>query len=213
MDELGLTPPAFESDPQDRAFRVTFYRHHFMDADDLAWLERYRDLGLGAEEQKALVYARKTGRVDNAAYRRLNHADTLTASRALTRLEGLNLLHRPEQRRGPGVYYALIEADTPHATSKVTPNTKAELLRLLRDNRRLSRQEVASLILLLCAERPYTARKLAERLSRNTDYVRNAYLSPLVQGGRLALSGAPNDPNVTYHTVDLHGDEREGGAQ
>ena len=40
MAELGLTPPAFESDPQDRAFRVTFYRHHFMDRDDLAWLDR-----------------------------------------------------------------------------------------------------------------------------------------------------------------------------
>ena len=70
MDQLGLTPPTFESDPQDRAFRVTFYRHHFVDSSDLAWLERFDDLDLSTEEQKILVYARKTGRVDNATYRR-----------------------------------------------------------------------------------------------------------------------------------------------
>ena len=54
---------------------VTFYRHHFMDESDLAWLERFSDLALRTEEQKALVYARKTGHVDNAAFRRLNHTD------------------------------------------------------------------------------------------------------------------------------------------
>jgi ATP-dependent DNA helicase RecG len=181
-----------------------------MDESDLAWLERYGDLALSTEERKALVYAHKTGRVDNAAYRRLNHVDTLTASRALTRLEDLGLLRRPEQRRGPGVYYVLIEADTSKGTSKGTPTTKEELLRLLRDNRRLSRQEIATLILLLCAERPHTARELAERLSRNVDYIRNAYLSPLVEGGRIEFVGAPNDPNVAYRTVSLPGDGREG---
>jgi len=32
-----------------------------MDSADLAWLERYGDLGLSTKERKALVYARKTG--------------------------------------------------------------------------------------------------------------------------------------------------------
>jgi len=48
-----------------------------MDESDLAWLERFGDLSLGTEEQKGLVYARKTGRVDNAAFRSINHTDTL----------------------------------------------------------------------------------------------------------------------------------------
>ena len=92
-----------------------------MDSSDLGWLERFRDLGLSTEEQKAQVYARKTGRVDNATFRRLNHTDTLTASRALTHLESLGLLRRPEQLRGPGVYYTLVQTDAPHTTPKVTP--------------------------------------------------------------------------------------------
>jgi len=215
MDDLGLTPPTFESDPQDRSFRVTFYRHHFMDQSDLTWLERFGALGLGTEEQKALVYARKTGRVDNAAFRSLNHTDTLTASRALTHLEGLGLLQRSEQRRGPGVYYTLAgEAAetppiTPKSTPKVTPKTKVELLRLLAEGKRLLRDDVIAAILFLCAERPHTARELASALHRNVDYVRNSYLSPLVRQGRLELTGPPNDPNVAYRAAHQPG--AEGG--
>lgn len=78
----------------------------------------------------------------------------------------------------------------------------------MNDGKRLSRQEVAALVLLLCAERPHTTRELAERLRRNVDYVRNAYLSPLVRQGRLERSGAPNDPNVAYRAASSPEDER-----
>lgn len=207
MDDLGLTPPTFESDPQDRSFRVTFYRHHFMDQMDLAWLEQFSPLGLTTEEQKALVYARKTGRVDNAAYRSLNHTDTLTASRALTRLEGLGLLMRSEQRRGPGVYYTLAGGAaetpqvTPETTLQVTPQGVAELPRLLAEGKRVSKHEMIELLVSLCAERPRTARELAQLLHRNMKYLRDTYLSPLVREGRLELTGSPNDPNVAYRAA------------
>lgn len=160
---------------------------------------------VSAEEHKALVYARKTGRVDNAAFRSINHTDTLTASRALTHLESLGLLQRSEQRRGPGVYYTLVEEET--GTAQVTPQVTAhgvdELPRLLAEGKRLSREEMASLIVALCAERPRTARELAQRLHRNAKYLRDIYLSPLVQAGRLQLTGAPNDPNVAYRAANL----------
>jgi ATP-dependent DNA helicase RecG len=205
MAKLGLTPPTFVSDPQDRSFQVTFYRHHFMDRDDLAWLEQFHSLVLSTEEQKALVYARKTGQVDNAAFRSLNRTDTLAASRALTHLEGLGLLCRSAQRRGPGVYYTLVAGreDTtakgaPKGTPNTTPKTKAELLTLLSEGKRLARADTEMAIIFLCAEQPRSARELAELLHRNVDYVRNAYLSELVNRGHLQLIGAPNDPNVTY---------------
>jgi len=207
MDQLGLTPPTFESDPVDRSFRVTFYRHHFMDEADLKWLENFRDLDLDTQEQKALVYARKTGRVDNTAFRRLNQTDTLTASRALTRLEGLELLRRSAQRRGPGVYYTLAEPGpappgTPQTTAPVVDPAIAtpvqELLNLLSEGKRLSRAQMDDLIVALCAERPLKARELARTMRRSVKHLRDAYLSRLVQEGRLQLSGAPNDPYVTY---------------
>jgi ATP-dependent DNA helicase RecG len=174
-----------------------------MDQSDLAWLEQFSPLGLSTEEQKALVYAHKTGRVDNAAFRSLNHTDTLTASRALTHLEGLALLQRSEQRRGPGVYYTLAEgvAETPQVTPQVTPQDMTELPRLLAEGKRLSRSEMADLLVALCTERPRTARELAQLLHRNTKYLRDTYLSPLVRQGRLQLTGAPNDPNVAYRAA------------
>jgi hypothetical protein len=55
-------------------------------------------------------------------------------------------------------------------------------------------------------------RELAEKLSRNVDDVRNADLSPLVQGGRIELVGAPNDPHVAYRAVGEIEDKGEGGA-
>lgn len=150
MAELGLTPPAFESDPQDYTFCVTFYRHHFMDQDDLAWLNQFRSLALSTEEQKALVYARKTGRMDNAAYRSLNRTDTLTASRALTHLEGLGLLQRSEQRRGPGVFYTLAGAQnalTPQITHQVTAQVISQLLSAISKGERLTRDQMDDLML------------------------------------------------------------------
>ena len=205
MAELGLTPPAFESDPQDRAFRVTFYRHHFMDRDDLAWLDQFRPLALSTEEQKALVYARKTGRVDNAAYRSLNRADTLTASRSLIRLEGLGLLQRSLQRRGPGVFYTLaslqdaITAQTTHqVTAQITAQGVSQLLAAVTQGERLTQGQMDDLIVALCTEQPLRTRDLGNMLHRSARHLRDGYLSRLVSEGRLELTGSPNDPNVAY---------------
>ncbi len=216
MAELGLTPPAFESDPQDRAFRVTFYRHHFMDRDDLAWLDQFRNLALSTEEQKALVYARKTGRVDNAAYRGLNRADTLAASRSLTRLKSLNLLQRSEQRRGPGVFYTLVGAQdggtpqvTPWVTHQVTPQGISQLLAAVMQGERLTQGQMDDLIIALCRERPLRTRDLGRILHRSARHLRDGYLSRLVAEGRLELTSSPNDPNVAYR---VRSDERARSA-
>ncbi len=204
-ESLGLTPPLFESDPADRAFRVTFYRHHFMDQADLAWLEQFQGRDLSAAEQKALVYLRKAGRIDNATYCQLNNTDTLTASRSLARLRELGLIQRSEQRKGPGVYYTLAAdvTESPQTTPQITPQIEGRSVEsgsLLASKPRISRDEMVRLLETLCAERPRTARELAALMSRNAAYLRERYLSPLVRAGRLELSGDPHDPNVTYRT-------------
>lgn len=189
-------------------------------SEDLAWLERYSDLELSTEEQKALVYARKTGRIDNAAYRRLNHTDTLTASRALTRLESLNLLDRSEQRRGPGVYYRLPhgELNTLQTSFQIplqispqsTRHSVQELARLLAEGKRVPRTEIDAGIVALCRERPMTARELADVLHRNVKYLTESYLARLVREGRLERTGAAHDPHVAYRTVDESEDKEDG---
>lgn len=206
MEQLNLTPPTFESDVLDRSFRAIFYRHHFMDEDDLHWLERFYTYALDVADQKALVYARKTGQVDNSVYRSLNRVDTLSASRALTQLEAVGLLQRSEQRRGPGVYYTLTQvSDTPDITPDtpdITPDAKArDLLAQIQSGRRLSQTGLRELIVCMCSARSYTTRELSEILHRNSEYLRRVYLTPLVQEGRLQRNGAPNDPNVAYQAL------------
>ena len=207
IEQLNLTPPTFESDAADRCFRAIFYRHHFMDEDDLQWLKIFRDYALTVADQKALVYARKTGQVDNAAYCSLNRVDTHSASRALTQLEAAELLQRSAQRRGPGVYYTLMDTGTLTAqtTAQGTPRsldtTSQELLRHLQTGQRLSRTQLENLIVALCRTQPFSARNLGVMLNRSSRHVRDAYLTPLVKQERLQRNGAPNDPNVMYQAA------------
>ena len=202
-ESLGLTPPLFESDPADRSFRVTFYRHHFMDQADLTWLEQFRTHSLSPAEQRALIYVRKAGRINNAAYRQLSNTDTLTASRSLARLREAGLIQRSEQRKGPGVYYTLAAgiAESQQITPQIAPHIEVQPVEsglLVPPGKRLRPEELSRLVERLCAERPRTARELAALLQRNAVYLRERYLSPLVKAGRLELTGDPHDPNVAY---------------
>ncbi|MGA9350066.1 MAG: hypothetical protein WBW48_14865 [Anaerolineae bacterium] len=100
--------------------------------------------------------------------------------------------------------------EAPQATPQGTLQGTAELPRLLVEGKRLSRHEMIELLVALCAERPRTARELAQLLHRNMKYLRDTYLSPLVREGRLQLTGAPNDPNVAYRAAGPPGAEQGG---
>jgi ATP-dependent DNA helicase RecG len=42
----GLTPPLFESDRGNDQFVARYFFHHFLGADDMAWLAQFKDLQL-----------------------------------------------------------------------------------------------------------------------------------------------------------------------
>ena len=94
MALANLTPPTFESDRQKDCFVVTFLFHHFLNEDDVRWLGQVSDAALTEDEQKALVFARETGAINNAAYRDINRVETLVASGHLRRLRDLGLLEQ-----------------------------------------------------------------------------------------------------------------------
>jgi len=103
MVSHDLLPPTFASDRRDEQFVATFLFHHFLGADDLAWLRRVTPERLSDTEARALVFVREVGAIDNAAYRSINHVDTLAASGCLRRLRDLGTL----EIRGAGsrTYY------------------------------------------------------------------------------------------------------------
>ena len=70
---------------------------------DIEWLGRFRHLGLGEDEQRALIFIRETGRITNSDYRDLNRVDTLAASQRLIHLRDLRLIDQVP--RGAATYY------------------------------------------------------------------------------------------------------------
>jgi len=103
MEQAGLTPPLFESDRGNDQFVARYFFHHFLGADDVAWLAQFRDAQLSPDEAKALIVVREAGAIDNASYRALNKVDTLGASAALRRLRDAGLL--VQKGRGSATYY------------------------------------------------------------------------------------------------------------
>ena len=103
MQRSNLLPPTLESTRQPDQFVARFLFHHFLGAEDLAWLAGLTIEKLSDEESRALVFVREMGAIDNAAYREINQTDTLDASTHLRRLRDLKLL----EKRGSGsrTYY------------------------------------------------------------------------------------------------------------
>jgi ATP-dependent DNA helicase RecG len=107
MEQAGLTPPLFESDRGHDQFVARYFFHHFLGADDVAWLAQFKDAQLSSDEAKALIVVREAGAIDNANFRALTKVDTLTASAALRRLRDAGLL--VQKGRGSATYYVAAE--------------------------------------------------------------------------------------------------------
>ena len=107
MEQAGLTPPLFESDRGNDQFVARYFFHHFLGAEDIAWLAQFKDLHLSEDEAKALIVVREAGALNNGTYRELTKVDTLTASQALRRLRDAGLL--AQKGRGSATYYVPTE--------------------------------------------------------------------------------------------------------
>ena len=108
MEQAGLTPPLFESDRGNDQFVARYFFHHFLGAEDIAWLSRFKDLHLSEDEAKALIVVREAGAINNSTYRELTKVDTLTASQSLRRLRDAGLL--AQKGRGSATYYVPTES-------------------------------------------------------------------------------------------------------
>ncbi len=107
MEQAGLTPPLFESDRGNDQFVARYFFHHFLGAEDIAWLAQFKDLHLNEDEAKALIVVREAGAINNGTYRELTKVDTLAASQALRRLRDAGLL--AQKGRGSATYYVPTE--------------------------------------------------------------------------------------------------------
>ena len=214
MDRAGLTPPVFDSDPIENTFQVTFYRHHFMSDDDLAWLDQHTGgRGLSETQKKALVMARHSGRIDNATYCQINRTDTLTGSRELRQLRDQGYVVQ-SQRKGPGTHYTVpdmlprtggqLALPLQSAATDAGPTSKTTKEPTKKPTKKRGPEAVRDDILSACRQ-PLAAAELADRLHMNRHYLAKQYLGPMVREGLLerTVPGSPRARNQRYVTQAL----------
>ena len=206
MREANLTVPLIESDRESNQFSLTVLMHNLFDKQDVEWLKSFKDYNLLDEEARTLIVIREVGAITNADYRTVNAVDTLTASSRLRRLRDLGLL---EQKGGGNTTYyvptqkllaggvgsltpyasPLSEGVTPH-TSPLSDDLKGEVQKV---GKRAPPSIVKQVIKQLCLSRPFKPSEIALLLQRNQRYLRDHYLSPMVESGELEL-GFPDNP-------------------
>lgn len=104
MKEANLTLPIINSDRSFNIFSLTLHNIHFVEEEDIKWLENFRDCNLNKEEAQSLLFLKKKGFIDNAVFRSVNPGiDTLKASGYLRRLRDLDLLE--QQSKGSATFY------------------------------------------------------------------------------------------------------------
>ncbi len=215
--EAGLTLPEFHSSRESDEFRVTLFLHNLLTEDDHAWLRSLTTEALEADEIKVLIYARATGAVDNTACRDFSGLDTLAASRVLRRLRDKGLLEKqgsgsqthyalahpgstppssvkaaeaippssPASARGDSAQSMGGLPESPPVLATLPPELQA---RIRNAGAKPRQPEVRTLILALCALRPFTVGELCQALGRSdTKELRRTYLRPLRDEGLLSL--------------------------
>ena len=223
MEQAGLTPPLFESDRGNDQFVARYFFHHFLGAEDIAWLAQFKDLHLSEDEAKALIVVREAGAINNGTYRELSKVDTLTASQSLCRLRDAGLL--AQKGRGSATYYVPTEKLLDNGLSSNPPSLSSESGGLSSNPRPLSSnpdetlrgqlldgisgalaakvgalgqrhppQDVRDVVVALCTVRAWRVDELSAVLRRNPEVVRQNYLRPLMREGRLTMTN-PQEPN------------------
>jgi ATP-dependent DNA helicase RecG len=223
MQQSNLLPPTFESSRRPDQFVATFLFHHFLEADDVAWLKELSDEPFSDEEARALVFVREIGAIDNAAYREINRADTLDASTHLRRLRKIDLLvkkgsgNRTYYVPGPGFLASLAPAESrkPVAESaqpkpesrKLGPQSRKLPAELTTEHlpddlatkvaslpKRPSQKKLRDMIGQLCAWQPMNSVQLSHLLGRKREPLVRDHLKPMVSAGQLAYT-IPEMPN------------------
>jgi ATP-dependent DNA helicase RecG len=103
MEDALLDPPEFEE--RSATFLVRLRGTSVFSAEDRLWIGKFAELGLGADEKVALVYARRNGAITNEKLRMLRQVDRDASRHLLQGLVARGLLEA--LGRGRGARYAL----------------------------------------------------------------------------------------------------------
>ncbi|MGD0664543.1 MAG: RNA-binding domain-containing protein [Rhabdochlamydiaceae bacterium] len=232
MKKANLSVPLIESDRSSNLFVLTLLPHHLFDKEDIQWLSTFKEHNLTDEEARTLIVIREKGSISNSEYRTINGVDTLTASAHLRRLRDLELLEQkgrgnityyvPTKKLiAPGIdqgtrhISSLYDGLTRHIspvsgelTRHISPvSDEIDLSHDLKEaiqkiGLKTPQEVIKEVIKQLCSSRPFKPSEIAHLLKRDYRYVRNYYLTPMVESGELELefSDTPAHPQQAYRT-------------
>ena len=234
MDRANLEPPTFKSSRASDEFKAEFLFHHFLTEENVDWLNSFARHGLCQEDQKALIYVRETGLIDNASYRDINKVETLVASNHLRHLRDLQLLEKRGKgsktfyEAGPEFFKPSNLAEEPSNLAEEPSNLDldpeelleirkilAQLPKQLKDRlaklgRRAPKANLRNLILSLCLGRELTTAQLAILLDRNRDFLATYHIKPMVRSEELRMKyPQENHPHQAY-IANISGGEIDG---
>jgi ATP-dependent DNA helicase RecG len=226
MERSHLAPPTFESSRESNHFVARLLLHHFLNEEDIAWLNIFSEFQLNDNQKKALVFVRETEAIDNQTYRQISGADVLKSSSDLRKLRDDDLLEA--KGKGRATYYvpgrkfislhsayhsrsAPAPAESAPVTAESAPVTVDSLRDELPENllikidnlkRRSAPDEVQELIHELCEIRPYRLTELCKLIDRSPKHVLRKYIQPIMNIRiEYLYKDMVNHPNQAYVSI------------
>ena len=223
MEKSSLAPPTFESDHSANMFTTRLLLHHFLNEQDLQWLDDFQIYDLNDAQKKGLIFLREAGAIDNSTYRQLNACDVLKASNELRTLRDKGLI--VQKGKGKATYYIAgpnfiktnghltTEPDTlttepvnlttePQALLQELPYDLREKIEQLgvREN---DSSKIENIIYELCKTNSYSTKQIATILDRNENYIFRNYTNPMREKGMLqyTIPDMPNHPQQAYKSI------------
>ncbi len=200
MEGLFLPAPQIEAPP--REFTVTLKNTPVLTEADRTFVSALGLHQITDEEFRALLEARRRGRVDNARLREMTGLDTLIASALLRRLRDKNLLTL--HAAGPASYYELGPAAEGTAASDRGGFESDEVRRILASmGARPRRDKLRRAIMDLTSLRPWRPTELAELLGFNVSKLVERHLKDMVAAGVLERTHphTPAHPAQAYRAA------------
>ncbi|MDE0127260.1 MAG: putative DNA binding domain-containing protein [Bryobacterales bacterium] len=218
MEDAFLPPPEIEAVGQ--SLKVTLRNTPNLTVGDREFLSSLESVELSRLELRALIQARRQGRVDNATMRSLSALGTLTASRLLRGLRdrGLLMLHSHEADS----FYTLANPLPDRIVKPLFDTDRGELkahrgelpldvqVAIERLGVRPRKERVREVIQAICRTRDWTtSSQIAKLLHFRLRNLTSRHLGPMVDAGKLVrrFPDTPNHPAQAYR-ASHRGSER-----
>lgn len=229
LRNLDLLPPVFQSDVDGNSFNVSVLLKNRRSSDYSVPIERLENMGLLRNEAEAVYLATELKSIDKVSLTTFQETPLQESSDLLRRMLGRGVLE--VERRGVTTHYRPSQqtfeviagvldstgndidstgndidstGNDSDSTGDVPQDVPKELLELVTQlGKRADLTQMKQVILRLCEWRSLSSAEMASILRKNQQWIRERYISQLLDEGLMAIQGNSRSPGLRYViTVD-----------